>query len=216
MRGLLRFIAKPSILSTREASVPASSSLQAIARGLFCALLLMGPSGRASGEVVTFGDLVGLNVEADIQRRQDMRRQGHPFSSEVHQSWKIDINGDKTIDVTVNTTFRGSQGIRKAPPSAGRFTLDETRAIESRGGGQGAWSFTDGALHFTRTFQSGAYRAHFEFARGETGLTCTVTEAFAREGTKDITAASPFGGQVTIINSEPISSVCQAKPAKPK
>ena len=66
-------------------------------------------------------------------------------------------------------------GDPKGPPASGRFSLEESREARSRGGGPGMWSFADGALHFTRTFPSGAYRAHFTFAHGEGGITCEVT-----------------------------------------
>ena len=189
-----------------------SRFIYAIARGPVSALLLVALSVRAFAEPVTFADLAGLSVEADVHRIQDIRRDGRSASIKGHQNWKISINADKTIDVTVNTTFVGPQGKRTAPPNTGRFTLDESQEMRSRGGGQGAWNFADGTLSFIRTFPSGAYRAHFEFARSETGITCSVTEAFAREGgTRNITVESPFGGQVTIINSKQMSSVCRTK-----
>jgi hypothetical protein len=197
--------------------MPDSRSCRTIVHCICSALFLVALSIRASGETVAVTDLAGMVVDADIHRQQDMRREGRSFSVQAHQRWKVDINADKTIDVTVNTTFRDSRGTRKAPPIAGRFTLDEALDVRSHGGGQGAWNFADGVLHFTRTFPSGAYRAHFAFARGEGGITCKVTEAFAREdGNKPITMESPFGGRVSIVNARQESSDCRVKSAKPE
>jgi hypothetical protein len=192
--------------------MPGGSFSPASARGLLSALLLGASSIPASSEAVTFADLAGMLIDADIHRSQDVRRDGKSFSIQAHQNWKIAVGADRTIDLTVNTTVNGPRGTQKAPPNAGRFTLDESRSVQSRGGGQGAWSFADGTLSFIRTFPSGAYRAHFEFSRSDAGITCKVTEAFAREvGANAITLESPFGGQVTIINSNQLSSTCQTK-----
>lgn len=191
--------------------MPGSRYAGSILCGVLSAMLPAAPPAQAA-EPVAYADLAGLVVDADIHRTQDVRREGRSFSVQAQQNWKIVIAADKTIEVTVNTTMHGPQGPRKAPQNSGRFTLDESREIQNRGGGQGAWSFADGTLSFTRTFPSGAYRAHFEFARGEAGITCQVTEAFAREdNAKEITLESPFGGRVSIIRSKQESSTCQAK-----
>jgi hypothetical protein len=190
----------------------------ALSAGVFSALLLAMPSAEALAEAITLTDLAGSVVEADIHRRQIMQRKGPQFTIETHQNWKFDINPDKTIDLVVNTTIRGPRGTRKAPPDAGRFTLEQAREVRNRGGGQGIWNFADEALHFTRTFPSGAYRVHFTFARGGDGMTCKVTEAFAREdGNKPITLDSSLGdGPVTMIESQQEPSDCRVSLAKPQ
>ena len=198
--------------------MPSGRSCHTISSGLVSALLLAMPSAPAFAEAVTLADLAGSVVEADIHRRQTMQRQGPPFTIQTHQNWKFDINADNTIDLVVNTTVRGPRGTQKAPPDAGRFTLEQARVVRNRGGGQGIWNFSDEALHFTRTFPSGAYRAHFTFTRSEGGITCKVTEAFAREdGNKPITLDSALGdGPVTMIESQQEPSDCRVSPAKPQ
>jgi len=195
--------------------MPSGRSCYTLSRGSSSLLLLATLSAEAFGETVTLGDLTGMVVEANIHRHQDMRREGRSFSIEAHQHWIVGVNADNTIDVTVNTTIRGPRGTQKAPPNTGRHTLDQAREIRNRGGGQGVWNFAGEVLHFTRTFPSGAYRAHFAFVRSEAGITCKVTEAFAREdGNRPITMQSPFGGQVTIVDSKQKPSDCRVKSSK--
>lgn len=180
------------------------------------ALLFFTLSAESLAEPLTLGDLAGASVEANIYRRQSLQRNGRAFSIQTHQNWKFEINGDNTIDMTVNTTVQGPRGTRKAPPNSGRFSLEESRDVRSRGGGQGMWSFADNALHFTRTFQSGAYRAHFTFSRGEGAVTCEVTEGFARlDGNKPITLNSAIdGAPVSIIDSKQEPSDCKVRLAQ--
>jgi hypothetical protein len=201
-----------------ELKMPSGRFCQTISCNISAALLLAALSVPASGETITFADLAGMTVEADIHRVQEMRREGRPFSVQGHQHWSVAVNADKTIDVTVNTTVRSPRGTQKAPPSAGRYTLDAPRELRNRGGGQGIWNFAEETLHFIRTYPSGAYRAHFAFARGEGGITCKVTEAFAREdGNKPITMESSIdGGRVTILNSRQESSDCRVQSEKPR
>jgi hypothetical protein len=193
-----------------------SRRFQATAPSFASALLLIALSTESFAESITLADRAGVTVEANIHRRQSMQREGRTFPIQIHQNWKFEINADNTIDMTVNSTSEGPQGKRKAPPNAGRFTLEESRDITSRGGGQGLWSFADSALHFTRTFPSGAYRAHFTFTQGVGGPTCEVTEAFARlDGNKPITLTSPDGVRLTILDSKQEPSDCMVKTVKP-
>jgi hypothetical protein len=181
-------------------------------------LLLVLASGDALAEAITVSDLAGAAVEANINRRQNMQRDGRAVSIQTHQYWKFEVGADKSIDMTVETTYQTPRGTRKAPPNSGRFSLDDARDVMSRGGGKGIWNFDDGALHFTRTFPSGAYRAHFTFSRVDGEIRCEVTEAFARQdGNKPITLASPVdGAKVTIIDSKQEPSDCKVKVAKPQ
>jgi hypothetical protein len=194
------------------------SSCHALSRSIAPVLVLAMLSAEACAQAVTLAELAGSTVEADIHRRQTMQRNGPQFAIQTHQNWKLDINADNTIDVLVNTTVRGPRGTRKAPPNAGRFTFEQAREVRNRGGGQGIWCFADEALHFTRTFPSGAYRAHFTFTRGVEGISCKVTEAFAREdGNKPITLDSALGdGPVTMIESQQEPSDCRVSAAKPQ
>jgi hypothetical protein len=196
--------------------MPTGSSCHTLSRGIASVLVLAMLPAEAFAQAVTLAELAGSIVEADIHRRQTMQRKGPQFTIQTHQNWKLDINADNTIDVVVNTTVQGPRGTRKAPPNAGRFTLEQVREVRNRGGGQGIWSFADEALHFTRTFPSGAYRAHFTFTRGAAGISCNVTEAFAREdGNKPISLDSAFGdGPVTMIESQQEPSDCRVSPGK--
>jgi hypothetical protein len=173
-------------------------------------LFLAALSASTSAQAVSLSDLDGLIVEADVHRDQNMWRQGGRVSVKVNQSWKISFGNENSIRFAVNTTVRTSDGIRTAPQNAGTFTLDEPREVASRGGGEAVWTFLDETLTFIRTFRSGAYRIHFAFARGSSGLTCTVTEAFAREGENgEIKMQSPFGGEVSIISTKQLPSSCK-------
>ena len=193
-------------------------SSKAITAGVISVLWPALVPAKSFAGAITITDLAGATVEANINRRQNMQREGRAYSVQTHQNWKFEIHADRTIDMTVSTTFQGPRGVRKAPPNAGRFSLEESRDVRSRGGGQGMWSFDEGTLHFTRTFPSGAYRAHFSFSRSETGINCEVTEAFAREdSSKPITLASPVdGGRVSIIDSKQEPSDCRVKLGKPQ
>jgi hypothetical protein len=164
----------------------------------------------ATAQPVTMDDLAGHVVVADIYRQQNVRRDGRTANIKVHQNWVFSINSEHAIALTLNTTADTPRGIRKAKPNLGTFTLGETLKVKSRGGGHAVWTFADGTLSFTRTFPAGAYRAHFAFVRGPSGLTCRVTEAFAREGGKgELKVESVFGGEVTILNTKQLPSTCK-------
>ena len=160
---------------------------------------------------VAFSELEGFAVEADIHRAQDVRREGKTAPVRIHQNWKFSIGAENSIALTVNTTAQTPKGTRKGEPNIGTFTLDEPRKVPSRGGGEAVWKFADGTLSFIRTFPSGAYRAHFAFARDSSGLTCNVTEAFAREdGSGEIRLESAVGGgQVTIVSAKQLPLTCK-------
>ncbi len=133
-------------------------------------LVLLVFSAPASAQAITFSDLEGISVVADIHRDQKNRRQNGIVSVRVHQNWRFSIGADRKIELTVSSTVHTPQGARKVPPNTGTFILDEPRRIPSLGGGEAMWSFADGTLTFVRTFPSGAYRAHFAFTRRGTGL----------------------------------------------
>jgi hypothetical protein len=182
-----------------------------IKMAIVSSLVLFAFCSSAVCEPVTFNDLAGLDITANMYRAQDIRREGRSISMKVDQRWQISVNGDNTIAMTVDTTFHTPQGTRKAPPNSGSFTLDEAREVRSRGGGKGAWAFANSALTFTRTFPSGAFRVNLELSRNGDEITCTAKEAFAREGNKNIVVESPFGGEVTILSAKQLSSDCSIK-----
>ena len=104
--------------------MPGGSFSPASARGLLSALLLGASSIPASSEAVTFADLAGMLIDADIHRSQDVRRDGKSFSIQAHQNWKIAVGADRTIDLTVNTTVNGPRGTQRPrqTPAALRLT----------------------------------------------------------------------------------------------
>ena len=177
---------------------------------IFLGLLQLSP---ALAQPVTLSDLEGSTVQADVDREQKIRRQGNLRSVRIHQGWRIVVRPDKVIENTVDTSADTPRGSRKAPQNSGTFTLEEPRPVASRGGGEAVWKFADGTLTFIRTFPSGAYRVHFAFARSSSGLTCTVTEAFARQnGQGEIKLQSAFGdGEVTIVSAKQLASRCKVE-----
>jgi hypothetical protein len=163
------------------------------------------------GQPVTFAELEGLAVEADIVREQTNRRDGRTFSTKVDTNWAVAVGPDKTITSTVRTTSQNQRRTRRDEPQTGTFTLDEARPMPNQGGGDGIWTFADGTLTFIRTFKSGARRVSFAFARAGDGLTCTATFAFAREdGSGPVRLESRFSGRdVTILGARQVSSTCR-------
>ena len=119
----------------------------------------------------------------------------------VDQRWQVSIGEDNTVSITVDTTFHGPRGSRKAPTGSRSFSLEEPQDIHGRGGGKGAWTFADSTLPFTRTFPSGAFRINLVLSRNGEQFSCTANEAFAREGNSSIVLESPFGGEVTILGA---------------
>ena len=170
-------------------------------------LLAVPFSAAAEMEVSALG---GIVVDAVVQRDQVVRREGNTVPVRMEQSWKFSVGEDRIIDMKVETTAHSSRGARKAPANSGLFRLEEARDVSSRGGGQAVWTFSDGTLSFIRTFPSGAFRIHFAFADGPGGLTCTATEAFAREdGKREIELESPFGGRVAVVSTKQVASSCK-------
>jgi hypothetical protein len=178
--------------------------------GCCSALSLVSFSLPAAGEV-KLSDLEGSVIEAVVDRDQIVRRGGQTFPVRIQQTWKISVDAENTIDVTIRSTAQGPRGTRRAEPNSGTFVLDKPQQVRSRGGGDALWTFAEGTLTFTRTFPSGAFRSHFAFANGPDGLTCTASGAFARErGKEEIKLESPFGGGlVSILSAKQASSSCK-------
>jgi hypothetical protein len=148
-------------------------------------------------------------MHAVVVLEQVLRREGRTASFKVEQTWKFAFDATNDVETIMESTVRGPRGTRRAEPISGAFTLDEPRQVRSRGGGEALLTFEDGSLTFVRTLQSGAYRAKFAIARGANGLTCSAAAAFARERGGAIRFESPFGGQITVLNSKQISSTCR-------
>jgi hypothetical protein len=104
---------------------------------------LAGLSLHAAGEV-KFSDLEGAVIEAVIDQDQIVRRGGQTVPVTIQQTWKISIDAENTIDVTMRSTARGPRGTRRAEPISGTFMLDKPQQVRSRGGGDALWSFAEG------------------------------------------------------------------------
>jgi hypothetical protein len=165
----------------------------------------------AWGQAVTFADLEGLVIEAEIVREQVNRRDGRTFPVRVQQTWTVAIGGEGTIKSTVQAEARGPRRTRETEPLSASHKLDQPREVMSQGGGEAVWTFADGVLTYIRTYPSGARRLGFSFARGPDGLTCTASFAFAREnGTGAIRLDSRFSGRdTTIVSAKQLSSKCR-------
>jgi hypothetical protein len=165
----------------------------------------------ARGQGVTFADLDGLVIEADIVRDQVVRREGWEFLTENTVRWKVVIGPGDAIENTVSQTSQTARGDHKSRPMTNSYILGTARELKTQGGGTGAWEFADGTLSFMRTFRQGAYRASFAFSRGAGGLTCTVTDSFGREGGRGAIVMESVidGSEVTIIRSKLLSTNCR-------
>jgi hypothetical protein len=182
-----------------------------------CLILVpLGISAAAFAQTLTFPDLADIVVDAVINRSQEVIRGGQKKSVRVQQQWRFTIAADNTIETSVTTIALTPKGKKKSKPMRGTFILDDAQDVPSMGGGKAGWSFADGTLTFTRTFPAGAYRAAYAFARSDAGLTCTVTEAFAREGGKGpLKLQSAFGGvEVTVLSSKQLASTCKVSTQK--
>jgi hypothetical protein len=171
-------------------------------------LLLVAAAAAAAGQVVTFADVEGITLEADIRRTQVVRRDRRTISLNVEQNWKVVIGDDKTISFTLHVRSQGPRRTRK-DQRGGMFILDKPRDVASRGGGEAVWTFADGTLTFVRTFRSGARRLSIAFERGADGLTCSASFAFARQdGSGPIRLEGLSGREQVIVRAKQISSTC--------
>ena len=176
---------------------------------LSSSLVLLSASFPARAESVSASDLEGLAVEVNIVRDQIMQRQGRTFSARVHQNWSVAIRAGSTVDLTVDSSVDSPYGMLKYKPNSGTFTIDQLRRVNSRGGGEAVWKFSDSTLTFMRTFIAGAYRMRIVFSRGPAGLTCTAAGALAREnGNGTIRLNGAFGDELTVVSANPVSSSC--------
>lgn len=165
----------------------------------------------AWGQTVTFADLDGLAIEANVVREQVLRRDGPQFPIRAYVDWKIVIGPKDTVQFTYDTTVETPVGRQKNPRLSGSPALGQMRQTGALGGGQSRWQFEDGTLQFMRTFQRGAFKTDFAFSRSAEGFACTVNEVFAREGgTGIIVWLSPIDGKATtLVSGKQASSTCR-------
>jgi carbohydrate-selective porin OprB len=165
---------------------------------------------KSSGQPITLADLQWSEVHMKIARDQVVRREGRQFPVRVNMDLKLAI-GFEGIEQTFTSTAHGPRGTRQSQPMIGSFIVNRVRDVRSLGGGRAVWQFADGTLTFMRTYKQGAYRRTVAFTRGAQGLTCTVSESFAREnGTGSIELNSLMDGRpTTIVRWKPVSSSCR-------
>jgi hypothetical protein len=106
---------------------------------------------------VTFADLEGFTIEANIVRDQVVRREGSQFLTENDVKWRLVIGPGDAIENTVSQTSHTARGEHKSRPRTGSYVLGVARDEWSQGGGTAVWEFNDGTLTYTRTFTQGAY-----------------------------------------------------------
>src|SRR5262245_61756226 len=166
---------------------------------------------------VTFADLDGHAVEADVVREQVVRRRDSRFHTENTVRWKLVIGGNAIVS-TVSQTSLTPRGKQVGPPIGNSYVLGTPPDVRAQGSGTGLWEFNDGTLMFMRTYQQGAYRISFAFARGPSGLTCTVADVLGREGAGgDIVMQSLIDDSiVTILSSKLVTTSCRVMKADEK
>ena len=178
------------------------------------ALLLAGLAVPASAQTIAWSDLEGRTVLAEITREQVVQRQ-HQVKLRVHDDIRLSIGPADIIRFSNSSTVHSPGGANKLDPVDTAFTLNETRRVARDGGGDAVWQFSDGTLTFIRTFQAGARRMTFAFARGSDGLTCSAGFAFAREdGKGPVRMTTPQGQQQTIVSAKQLSSKCKVMDRK--
>jgi hypothetical protein len=165
----------------------------------------------AWGQAVTFADLDGLAIETSIVRDQVVRREGSQFLTENDVRWQLVIGPGDAIENTQSQTSHTARGDHKSRPRTVSYVLGKEHEEWSQGGGTAVWEFKNGTLTYMRTFKQGAYRADVVFSRGADGLTCTVTDSFAREGGQGALVMQSLidGSEVTIISTNLVSSSCR-------
>jgi hypothetical protein len=168
-------------------------------------------SAPAWSQAVTFADLDGFVIEANIIRDQVVRREGSQFLTENNVRWRVVIGPGDAIENTASQTSHTVRGEHKSRPRTNAYVLGVEREEPSQGGGIAVWEFNDGTLTYMRTFSQGAYRADFAIARDAAGLTCTVTDSFGREDGRGALVMESVidGSEVTIIRTQPVSSNCR-------
>jgi hypothetical protein len=141
----------------------------------------LGQTGQAAtGGAVTWAELDGAVIEAEMVFNRILEQNGHQFAQQAHPSWKIVISGD-WMRTTWSATFRGPHTEQKAGPITGAAILNQPQKQTVGGPGQGVWHFEEETLTFTRTFKAGASRLKFVFSREGEALSCQASQSYARE-----------------------------------
>ena len=170
-----------------------------------------------TGEGVTLSELEGATITAGVVREQLLDRQGQQFSNRFENKLKLVIGPTKKVEGTEEITLRSRFGVHKGKPAPILGTLERPGEISRYGHGHRVWFFSEGRLTHLRTFtRGGAFRREIAFTRSSGGLTCTITEDFAREGGvgEIVTDSAVDGVPLKIISYKQLSSNCRVE--KPK
>lgn len=170
---------------------------------------------QASGPV-TIGEFVGAVVTARIIQEQVIRRDGNQFPVRQQADLHLVVRSNTKIERQIYQTSYSPRGVRKANSGKLSFTLEQPTEPKFLGSGHAVWFFDKETLTNLRVYKGGAFKREILFARGASGLTCTVTDAFLREdGVGSIELRSAVDGTpVKLISSKQVSSSCQV--TKPK
>jgi len=190
---------------------PGSARPRRLLRSLCLATGLSVISASAWGEAVLLFDIEGTVIEIKNLRQQTLRREGRDVSNQLQSDIRITIGAGGTIHMTGTPTAYTKRGVRKGKTTSGKWTVEQTREVKTRGGGHGVWIFEDAKLTFLRTYKGGAMKRTIAFARGADGLTCNYNETFVREvGVGGIVLESAIDGvPTTILSAKQISSTCR-------
>ncbi len=173
--------------------------------------LILGSSAVLAQSAVTLQELDGVRITARVVRAQVIRREGRDVPTRYESDIKLVMGPGNGLQQHVEATVHGPRGPRKGQTMSSSHKIELPGELRGRGGGQGLFVFENGTLTFLRTFKSGALIRKFEFKSAGSGLTCAMTETFAREnGTGTITMnAAAGGGEITIVSWKPVSSTCK-------
>jgi hypothetical protein len=175
-------------------------------------------SASAWGQTVTLSDIEGTILEIRSLRQQTSRREGRERSNQIQSDIRITIDAGGMIHFSGTPTAYTKRGTRKGKPTSGKWTLEQTRELPTRGGGHGVWIFEDATLTFLRTYKGGALKRTIPFARDAKGLTCNYNETLVREeGVSGIVLESGIDGvPTTILSAKQISSSCRVMKGQAK
>jgi hypothetical protein len=175
-------------------------------------LLLMAVSAPASAQqLIALAELQGKIMQATALSDRVMRRDGRQFPEQYQTDWKIIFEPGDTIDVTFIGTSSTARGKVQSPIDRWRPKLEQPRETPTRGGGHMIWIFDNGALNFLRTYEGGAMKASFTFARGGEVPTCAASVLWLREVGVSAIILKSFvdNARLEILSSKQASSRCQ-------
>jgi hypothetical protein len=181
-------------------------------RAVVSMFLMLAASTMASAQQsVTLIELQGKIMQATALSDRVMRRDGRQFPEQYQTDWKIIFQSSDTINVTFIGTSSTARGKVQSPIERWSAKLEQPRETAARGGGHMIWIFDNGALNFLRTYEGGAMKASFTFARGAGLPACAASVLWLREVGVSAIIMKSFvdNARVEILSSKQASSSCQ-------